>query len=69
MSSYGIISKHELVHGLSRNSQRHGLYLRVVGSRVLKKVVEVLVLDLVVDVPRRQQSASIKRGTKAVFEL
>jgi hypothetical protein len=69
MSSYWIISKHELVYGKPRNSQRHGLYLRVVESLVLKEVVEVWVLDLVVDVPRRQQSASIRRGTKAVFEL
>jgi hypothetical protein len=54
---------------MSRNSQRHGLYLRVVESLVLKEVVEVWELDLVVDVPRRQQSASIRRGTRAAFEL
>jgi hypothetical protein len=54
---------------MSRNSQRHDLYLRVVESLVLKEGVGVWVLDLVVDVPRRQQSASIRRGTKAVFEL
>jgi hypothetical protein len=69
MSRYWIISKHELVYGMSRNPQRHGLYLRVVESLVLKEVVEVWELDLVVDVPRRQQSASIRRGTRAAFEL